>query len=201
MSDDGGEGDSPFQGKASDFAPEDWQKKFDQIKINPVTGTPLHGEYSRVATTIEPTCNPRTLERRFKAKDTSATKLGAPCALGPLEPLLLEWLKDYKSLGVNIYRARVQDKARRLAHEAGIAWDFKASESWLNGFCKRNKLDLREGQFLEAVRRKAVSKEALNRFFDLFEIVQEGVEPENKWMLDEKFIDLDKAGNYKVGPT
>ena len=54
---------------------------------------------------------------------------------------------------------------------------------------------------METVRKRAVSKEALDRFFDLFEIAEEGVEPKNKWMLDEKFIDLGKAGNYKVGPT
>ena len=201
MADEGGEGDFGLLGKASDFEPDDWKKKFELIEINPVTGKPVYGEYVRVATTIEPTCSARTLERRFKAKDTSTTKVGAPCALGVLEPLLLEWLKDYMSLGVNIYRGRIQDKARKLAHEAGIAWDFKASESWLNGFCKRHELDLREGQFLEAVTKKAVSAEALNRFFDLYEIAKTGVAPEDMYMLDEKYIDVFKSGNYKVGPN
>ena len=132
MADEEGEGDFGLLGKASDFEPDDWKKKFELIEINPVTGKPRFGEYVRVATTIEPTCNPRTLERRFKAKDTSATKVGAPCALGALEPLLLEWLKDYKSLGVDIYRAGSRTRPgswpTRLAS--------KASESWLNGFCQ-----------------------------------------------------------------
>jgi hypothetical protein len=125
-------------------------------------------------------------------------KSGAQPALGGLEEDLYTWLKNYKSLGVNIYERTVREKAAALANAAGIKWDFKASKSWLDGFLRRHELNLRHGQYMEAVRKRAVSPEALNRFFDNWEIASEGVKPENQSMIDEKHVNALNCGAISV---
>lgn len=51
---------------------------------------------------------------------------------------------------------------------------------------------------MEAVRKHAVSPEALSRFFINWEIASEGVKPENQFMLDEKHVNPLNCGAVKV---
>lgn len=182
---------------ARDLAVEDWKAKFAAIRVKKDGVTPCYGEISRVAA-LKPRVPFETLRRRFEKGQTGLLKSGAAPALGELEGALKQWLCDYKSLGVNLYEKKVRQKAVELAVAAGIKWDFKASKNWLDAFLRRNGLKLLAGQFMEAVRRHAVSKEALNRFFDLFEIASEGVEAKHIYMLDEVHVNLLETGSYKV---
>jgi len=97
MADEEGEGDFGLLGKASDFEPDDWKKKFELIEINPVTGKPRFGEYVRVATTIEPTCNPRTLERRCRPRTRLQQRWGRPAPLGLLSHCCLSGLRTTRA--------------------------------------------------------------------------------------------------------
>ena len=108
------------------------------------------------------------------------------------------WPKKYKALGVNIFERTVRERAVHSAKAAGIKWDFVASKRWLDGFLRRHELNLRNGQYMEAVRKRAVSPEALNRFFDNWEIASEGVKPENLFVLDEKHVNPLNCGAVKV---
>ena len=182
---------------ASDLEPCDWKAKFDAIKVDPETKTPLWGEISRVAM-LPPEVPKETLRRRYETRDVSSTKMGPKPALGVLEDDLLEWLRAYKSMGVHIYTKIVCEKARRLAKAAGLEWDFIASRRWLEGFCTRHKLNLRQGQFLERERAHAVSRESLGRYFDILEEASVGVKPGGIWMLDEVHVNLLDTGGYTV---
>lgn len=151
--------------EAKDLAPAQWKAKFEATKVKEDGKTPCYGEISRVAN-LQPRVAHETLRRRYLEGQAGVLKSGAQPALGCLEKDLYVWLKIYKSLGVNIYERTVREKATGQVKAAGIKWDFKASKSWLDGFLRRHELNLRHGQFLEAVCRRVVSPEALNWFFD-----------------------------------
>ena len=118
--------------------------------------------------------------------------------MGKLEDILVEILNICKSMGVRVYVGIVLEKARQLMADAKFEGDFKASRAWLDGFCKRHGLNLREGQFLEKERAHAVSPEALGRYFDLLALAISGVAFEDIWMLDEVHVNLLDCGGYKV---
>ena len=181
----------------SDLTSDQWQSKFDSLLLNMDTNQPLYGEFSRVSR-LAPYVPKETLRRRFYAKDISKTKMGPSPIMGKLEELLLEYLLTYKTMGVRIYVGVVAEKARKLMADAQFEGDFKASRTWLDDFCKRHGLNLREGQFLEKERSHAVSREALGRYFDLLAIAILGVAIEDIWMLDEVHVNLLDCGGYKV---
>lgn len=147
---------------------------------------------------LEPRVPFETMRRRFETRQSAVLKPGAPPALGTLEKDLKEWLRLYATLGVVIFEKKVREKAVELAKAAGIEWDFKASKSWLDGFLARSSMKLREGQLMEAVRKHAVSTEALNRYFTNLEIAGDGVKVGNKYMLDEVHVNMLDCGGYKV---
>ncbi len=190
-------GVSAANSAAADLEPSDWQAKFDAIKMCPDGKKIERGEISRVAR-MPPAVPKETLRRRLAERDVSATEMGPAPVLGMLEEDLLEWLRAYQSMGVHVYTKVVREKARRLAMAAGIAWDFVASGPWLKAFCARHELKIREGQFLEKERAHAVTREGLGRFYDLLHIAEDGVLPEDIWMLDEVHVNLLDTGGYKV---
>lgn len=108
------------------------------------------------------------------------------------------WLKNYKTLGINIFERTVRERAVHLAKAAGIKWDFVASKIWLDGFLHHYKLNLPNGQYIGAVCKCVVSSEALTQFFNYWEIASEGVKPENQYMLDEKHVNPLNCGAVKV---
>ena len=183
--------------KARNLDSQQWKAKFDAIIMKEDGITPRYGEISRAAK-LAPRVAFETMRRRFVTLQSAELKPGATPALGSLEKDLKEWLRVYCTLGVVIYQKTVREKAVELAKAAGIEWGFKASKSWLNGFLARNSMKLREGQLMEAVRKHAVSTEALKRYFDNLEIASEGVKPENKYMLDEVHVNLLDCGGYMV---
>jgi hemoglobin len=52
-----------------------------------------------------------------------------PFSIGVLERDLMEWMRNYKTMGVLVLPICFVNKALRVAKMAGIAWDFKASRS------------------------------------------------------------------------
>lgn len=130
--------------EAKDLAPAQWKAKFEAIKVKEDGKTPCYGEISRVAN-LQPRVSSRDPPEAVYGSQAGVLKSGAQPALGALEKDLYVWLKNYMSLGVNIYERTVQEKAAELAKAAGIKWDFKASKSWLDGFLRRHELNLRNG--------------------------------------------------------
>jgi hypothetical protein len=183
--------------QAKNLTSEQWIAKFAAVKRKEDGKTPVYGEISRVAA-MEPAVAVQTFHDRWKSATSTATKMGPPPALGPLEDLLYDWLLDYKSLGVCIAVVAVQLKALELADAANIGWEFKATDRWVAAFCKRRGVRLREGQWMETARTRAVTKESLTRFYDIWELVIAGVKPKNIYMLDEVHVNTLDGKGFKV---
>lgn len=184
---------------AKDLEPHDWAHKFEQVKLRPDGVTPARGEISRVARLV-PVVPKNTLRLRFASRNMSTTKMGPEPTLGQLEEPLLEWLKCYIDISVHVYTGVVREKARKLAIAAGGDGSFVASPVWLDAFCKRHGLNIRQGQFLEKERAHAVSREGMTRWYDLLGIASKDVRPEDIWMLDEVHVNLLDTGGYTVRP-
>ena len=175
--------------EAKNLTSEQWQAKFDAVKLKPDGKTPEYGEITRVANMV-PVVSKSTFNHRFNNKDSRPTMFGPVPALGVLERDLMEWLRDYKSMGVKVPMICFVNKALHVAKMAGIAWDFKASRSFVDGFSARHGINWRSSQWMETERSHAVSEESLNRFYDVFSIASHGVLPKNLHMLDEMHINL-----------
>jgi hypothetical protein len=162
----GGDGETMA---AKNLTSEQWLAKFAAVKLKPDGKTPEYGEISRVAR-MDPAVSTSTFNHRWNEKDSRATMFGPVPALGELEVELMQWLRDYKSMGVKVPMICLVNQAIRVAKMAGIAWDFKASRRWLDGFSARHGIHWRKAQWMETERDHAVSEESLGRFYDVFEI-------------------------------
>ena len=171
-------GDDDGTKEAKDLTTEQWLAKFAAVKLKPDGKTPEFGEITRVAN-MYPAVSKSTFNHRWNTKDSRETAFGPAPALGVLEADIIQWIRDYRALGVKLPEIAIVHKALHVAKKAGIAWDFRASRSWLAGFSERSGIKWRLGQWMETERSHAVSEESLNRFYDVFSIASEGVLPKN----------------------
>jgi hypothetical protein len=114
--------------EAKNLTSELWQAKFDAVKLKTNGKTPEYGEITRMAN-MDPVVSKSTFNHRFHNKGSRPTMFCPVPALGVLERDLMEWMRNYKTMGVMVLPICFVNKALRVAKMAGIAWDFKASRS------------------------------------------------------------------------
>jgi hypothetical protein len=136
---------SAGQTAAKDLTSDQWPAKFAAVKLKDDGKTPLYGEITRVAA-LDPAVSTSTFHSRWKAACAKSTTMGPPPSLGPLEELLYAWLLKCESWGVHVTVAAMKTKALEVAKVANIGWEFKATDTWVNRFCHRHGVKLREGQ-------------------------------------------------------
>ena len=169
---------------SSDLTSAQWRGKIDHVKAN----NTVYG-INRKTANMFPTCNERTLARRVVSNYDSVTRHGPDPHLGfNLEAVLAEHAKQMAALGFPLTKDSLGAKAKELQVKAG-GQAVVGGHSWMDGFLTRfPSLAVKRSEGLEGSRLNSVSREAIDRYFDLLKVVVKDVEPENIYIMDETNI-------------
>jgi len=107
-------GDDDGTKEAKDLTTEQWLAKFAAVKLKPDGKTPEFGEITRVAN-MYPAVSKSTFNHRWNTKDSRETAFGPAPALGVLEADMIQWIRDYRELGVKVSEIFVVHKALHVA--------------------------------------------------------------------------------------
>lgn len=107
-------GDDDGTKEAKDLTTEQWLAKFAAVKLKPDGKTPEYGEITRVAN-MDPAVSKSTFNHRWNTKDSRETAFGPAPALGVLEADMIQWIRDYRELGVKVSEIFVVHKALHVA--------------------------------------------------------------------------------------
>lgn len=169
---------------SSDLTSAQWRAKINYVNAN----STVYG-INRKTANMHPVCKEGTLRRRVDSNDDSVTRHGPAPHLGfNVEAVLAQHAKQMADLGFPYTKDALGSKAKELQAKAG-GLGAVGGQSWVDGFLKRNpSLEVRRSEALEGSRLNSVSREGVNRHFDLLELVVKGVRPENIYMMDETNI-------------
>jgi hypothetical protein len=119
------------------------------------------------------------------------TRFGPPPNLGlNREAVLAEHARQMASIGFPLTKDALAHKAKELAAKDENEKDV-GGHTWVDNFLKRHPdLKVKRSEPLEVPRLNSVSRESVQRHFDLLKEVVDGVKPEDIYMMDETHVTL-----------
>lgn len=187
--------------EAPDLTPADWEAKFKWLDIN----KGYHGAFSKAAKHWPPV-NKMTLSRKYKLYLKGADFMAAvgrpPTFAEATENVLVELIEVSNKGGHPLTTSQLKRQAIKLAETCGATKGATrvGSNGWVRGFQKRHKDLFRENaSLLETERAHAVTRAAVERYFDIAEVGLDGiVDPELIFFMDESHVDMHARTRIKV---
>lgn len=184
-----------------DLDPKAWIKKFEWLsKYETIRGS------VRAAAAAPPRVPLTTLRRRYalwKTGENWQVSAGRPPTFeDKTEKVLVDIIEWANKQGHPVTKDHLMKEAKRLA----IACGGKGSEmgvgskGWLRGFEKRQPEVFKVNRgLLETERAHAISREAIERYFDIASVGLEGIDsPELIFFMDETYVDMQARTRLKV---
>ena len=187
--------------EAPDLTSADWEAKFKWLDIN----KGYRGAFSEAARHWPPV-NKMTLGRKYKLYQKGADFMAAvgrpPTFEEATEKVLVDLIEVSNKGGHPLTTSQLKRQAIKLAEACGATKGATGvgSDGWVRGFQKRHKdLFKVNASLLETERAHAVTRAAIERYFDIAEIGLDGiVAPELIFFMDESHVDMHARTRIKV---
>lgn len=140
-----------------------------------------------------------TLERRYKADDSSTVRFGPKPALGVRgENELVQLLLLHESIGMCVSMPQLRELVRRISAKLGNA-HFVGGRAWEAGFFRRHpQLARRSPELTERKRVYAINPLSIKQYFERLGVLVKGLPPARLWAFDEMGFDLMNVHQNKV---
>lgn len=182
-----------------DLTSEQWEAKFKFLD----TFGKVYGAQSRAAKAY-PAVKLTTLRSRYEQRNSGPSRRGPPPRMDErLEKHLVDWITYANDKGFPVTNAQLCTEAKSVAFIAGgfAGRDSVGGKTWRKAFQRRHpEIQRKNSTLMERVRKMSLTKEGVERYFDLAEIAMTGCRPEFTFFADETYIDMHPRMGVQVCP-